>query len=132
MVLLYENESYKIRKAIFNVYKKLGCGHKESVYQKAIFYALSMEGFKTEREKRLPVIFGGKNVGTYVPDFLVNDKVIVELKAKAFLTAEDTKQFWQYLKSTNYKLGFLVNFGKPGGVEIIRRVYDKARKNVSA
>ena len=56
-----------------------------------------------------------------------NDKIIIEIKCKVFLTQEDIKQFWHYLKATNYKLGFLINFG-PKGVKIIRRVYDTARQ----
>ncbi|MFH1565494.1 MAG: GxxExxY protein [bacterium] len=127
MNLLYENESYKIRGAAFRVYKQLGCGHKEPVYQKSFFRVLINEGLKAEREKRLDVIFEGEKVGTYISDFLVEDKIIIELKAKAMVTKQDIQQFWQYLTSTNYKLGFLINFGKPGGVQIIRRVYDKAR-----
>ncbi|OGZ66496.1 MAG: hypothetical protein A3C50_00380 [Candidatus Staskawiczbacteria bacterium RIFCSPHIGHO2_02_FULL_43_16] len=128
-MLLYEKESYKIRKAVFNVYKELGCGHKETVYQKAFYIALLKEELKIEKEKRLPVIFDGANVGTYIPDFLIEEAIIVELKSKSFITKEDTLQFWQYLKSTNYKLGFLINFGIPGKAQIIRRVYDTARNN---
>jgi GxxExxY protein len=127
-MLVYENESYKVRSAIFRVYKELGSGHKEIVYQKALYLSLLKEGLDIEKEKRLPVMFENESVGVYVPDFLINKKFIVELKAKPFITKEDRKQFWQYLKGTDCKLGFLVNFGKPGGVEIIRRVYDTARQ----
>ncbi len=128
-MLLYENESYKIRKAVFDVYKKLGCGHKETVYQKALDVALLKGSLKIEKEKRLPVIFENVNVGTYIPDFLVEGKIIIELKAKPFITQGDIRQFWQYLKSTDYALGFLVNFGKPAGVQIIRRIYETARND---
>jgi len=128
-MLIYEKESYKIRRAVFDVYRELGCGHKETVYQKALYLLLLKEKLNIEKEKRLPVIFEGVNVGTYIPDFLVEKMIIIELKAKPFITKEDTKQFWHYLKSTEYKLGFLINFGEPGGVQIIRRVYDTARGN---
>lgn len=129
-MLLYEDESYKIRGAVFSVYKTLGCKHKESIYQKALAIALSGNGLLAEKEKRLPVLFESKNVGTYIPDFLVNEKIIIELKAKSFTTKEDIHQFWQYLKSTDYKLGFLVNFGRPGGVQIIRRIYEVPRNSI--
>ena len=132
MKLLYEQESYKIRGAAFKVYKQLGCGHKETVYQKAYYQSLVNQGLKTEREKRIPVIFENKKVGTYTPDFFVEDKIIIELKAKSMLIKQDVQQFWQYLTGTDYRLGFLINFGKPGGVQIIRRVYDKARRKSSA
>ena len=130
MTLLYEDESYKIRNAIFRVYKELGCGHKETVYQRATYQSLLGQNLGVEKEKHLPVLFENTNVGMYIPDFLINEKIIVELKAKPYLIKQDIEQFWQYLKSTNYKLGFLVNFGKPGGVEIIRRVYDTGRNKI--
>ncbi len=127
MALLYKDESYIIRGICFEIYKELGCGHKESVYLNALFNAAKEKGFDCEKEKRLPVYYQGKKVGVYVPDLVINDKILIELKAKSILLKEDLSQFWHYLKSTDYKLGFLINFGKAGGVEIIRRVYDKAR-----
>lgn len=130
--LLYEQESYKIRGAAFDVYKSLGCGHKEVVYQRACHEALTKRELKVEREKRIDVIFEGKKVGTYTPDFLIEDKIVLETKAKKMITQQDVKQFWDYLTGSNYKLGFLINFGKPGGVEIIRKVYDTARQKNSA
>ena len=89
--------------------------------------ALTSRGLKVEKEKRLPVIFEGERVGVYVPDFLIEGKIIIELKAKQILIMQDIKQFWQYLRGSRYKLGFLVNFGAGDGVEIERRVYDTAR-----
>lgn len=114
---------------MFKVYKDLGCQHKETVYQKALQVALSKESLRIEKEKRLPVIFENTNVGTYIPDFLINEIIIIETKAKRFITKEDIQQFWHYLKSTDYKLGFLVNFGESSGVRIIRRVYDTSRNS---
>jgi len=126
-LVLYEKESYEIRGAVFDVYKELGCGHKESVYQKALLKSLIDRKLKAEREKRLDVFFKKEKVGTYVPDFLVNNEIIMEVKAKPEIKKQDVEQFWHYLTSTNYKLGFLVNFGKAGGVQIVRRVYDLSR-----
>lgn len=93
------------------------------MYQRAFSEALSARKLKSEREKSLPVKFNGKTVGTYTPDFVINGLIIVELKAKVFFTPQGQQQFWQYLRSTGFKLGFLINFGKSGGVEIVRRVY---------
>lgn len=132
MVLLYKDESYIIRGICFEIYKELGWGHKESVYQNALFNAAKEKGFSCEKEKRLLVYYQGKKVGVYTPDLVINDKILIELKAKSILLKDDLNQFWHYLKSTNYKLGFLINFGKAGGVEIIRQVYDKARQKNSA
>jgi GxxExxY protein len=126
--LLYEEESYLIRGCCFELYKELGSQHKESIYQKGLEIKLNNSGLKTEREIRIPVKVDNKFVGNYTPDFIVNDSIILELKAKPILTKQDIQQFWHYLKTTNYKLGFLINFGKPGGVQIIRRIYDSARR----
>lgn len=63
-----------------------------------------------------------------MPDFVINGIILLELKCKPFITREDERQFWLYLKASNYKVGLLVNFGTQK-LEIRRRVYDKARKN---
>jgi len=126
--LLYPKESYLIRGACFELYKEVGSGHKESVYQKGLEVKLINTGLRVEREVRIPVRVDGKLVGSYTPDFVINESILAELKAKSMLTKQDIQQFWHYLRATNYKLGFLVNFGKPGGVQIIRRVYDTARR----
>lgn len=128
--LLYERESYLIRGACFDLYKKLGNGHKESVYQKGLLILLKEKGLDVEREKRITVKIGNQSLGSYVPDFVINESILMETKAKSYLTIQDKKQFWHYLKITDYKLGFLVNFGKAGGVQIIRRIYDEARRSI--
>src|SRR3989338_257102 len=128
MKLLYEKESYKIRGAAFDVYKQLGARHKEVVYQRALEKSLEANGLTVEREKQLPVKFNGEKVGVYVPDIIVNDSIIIEVKAKQALIKVDIQQFWHYLLSTEYHLGFLINFCKMGGIEILRRVYDTARE----
>lgn len=130
--LLYPEESYLIRGACFEIYKKFRNTQKESVYQRALLLELSDKGLTAVREKQFPIYHLGKKVGIYTPDFVVNSVILLELKAKQFLLKEDTAQFWYYLKNTNFKLGFLINFGDPHGVKIIRRVYDLARPSVSA
>lgn len=82
---------------------------------------------KTNKEKRIDIYYKDKKVGVYIPDIIVNSCVIIELKCKQMLTTNDIKQFWQYLKGSKYKVGYLVNFGSKGKVEFIRRVYDTAR-----
>ena len=127
MSLLYEEESYKIRGAVFEVYNQLGYGHKEIIYQKALAQTFANKGLVFETEKRLPVFFDGQKVGVYVPDFLIGSRIIIEVKAKPVIVLPDIRQFWQYLKGTDYKLGLLINFGNPRDVQIIRRVYDTKR-----
>lgn len=125
--LLYEKESYVIRGACFALYKRFQNIHKESVYQKALAEEIKSKGFLVEREQQFPVYHLGVKVGIYVPDLVVNNSILIELKAKPFIHKEDVSQFWHYLKNSEFKLGFLINFGEPNGVKIIRRVYDVAR-----
>lgn len=124
---LYPDESFVIRGACFEIYKKFRNAQKESIYQKSLLQELKIRGLSAVREKQLPIYHLNVKVGVYVPDLVVNDIIIIELKAKPFLHKDDISQFWYYLKNSKFRLGFLVNFGKPDGVEIVRRVYDLAR-----
>ena len=126
--LLFEKESYLIRGAVFEVYKHFRNTQKEVVYRNALAEELKKRVLDIEVEKRIPVSYRGRTVGTYIPDLVVNEEICIELKAKPFLHKEDKEQFWHYLKNSKFRLGFLVNFGAARGVEIIRRVYDSARK----
>jgi GxxExxY protein len=130
--LLYEEESYIIRGACFALYEKFRNTQKESVYQRALAQELKLKGFLVEREKQLPIYHLGIKVGAYVPDLSINNSIIIELKAKPFVHKEDSQQFWHYLKNSEFRLGFLINFGESHGVKIIRRVYDTARLHNSA
>ena len=125
--LLYEKESYIIRGACFDIYKKFRNTQKETVYQRSLVEELKTKDLVVEREMQLPIYHLGVKVGIYTPDIIVNGSIILELKAKPFLHKEDIQQFWHYLKNSQFKLGFLINFGEPHGVKIIRRVYDSAR-----
>lgn len=124
--LLYEDITYKIRGCAFRVKDEVGSGHKESVYHNALAEALKSAGLCFEQEKHIPVLYQGKKVGTYKPDFIVEDKIIVELKALPFIGFTETKQVWNYIKGASYKLALLINFG-PQGVAIKRIVHDTAR-----
>lgn len=125
--LLYEDISYKIRGACFKVWKEFGGAFKEIIVDRALTEELKKCGLKVENQKRIDIFYGSKKVGVYVPDKIVNDAILIELKCKPFLIKEDKRQFWLYLKATDYKVGFLINFGSKG-LEIKRLVYDKARK----
>ena len=126
--LLYKKESYLIQGGAFEVYKQFRNRHKEGVYGKALVEYLRLKGLGIETEKRIPIYFANKKVGTYVPDIVINGNILIELKCKPLIVKDDIKQFWYYLKCSDYKVGFLINFGSPDGVKIIRRVYDTARK----
>src|SRR3989338_2709403 len=122
--LLYEDITYKIRGACFEVYKEFGGAFKEKIVDNALTLALEKRNLEVKNQVRIDINFDGKKVGTYVPDKIVNDCVLLEIKCKPFITQEDKKQFWLYLKGSQYKLGLLINFG-PKKLEIERRVYDK-------
>jgi GxxExxY protein len=115
------------RGVAFEIYKQFRNNHKEKIYHNAFCLALICKGFKVEKEKQINIYYNNKKVGVYTPDLIVNDSILIELKAKPNLTKQDIEQFWHYLKGSNYKLGFLINFGAPMGVQIIRRVYETAR-----
>ena len=108
---LYEDISYKIRGCTFNVYNSLGFGHKESIYQKAFAIEFAKIGLNFEKEKTLPIIYEGKRIGTYRPDFVIDNKIIIEIKAVEFMPKSYEIQLIYYLKGTGFRLGFLINFG---------------------
>ena len=120
--LLYEDESYKIRGACFDVYNALGGGIQEKIIERAMVHELLSEGLEVDNQFKIDILYKGKKIGIYAPDILVNKKIIVEIKSKPFLTKEDEKQFWGYLKGSKYKLGFLVIFS-PSGLIIKRFIH---------
>lgn len=109
--LLYEELTYKVRGAIFQVYNTLGFGHKESVYSKALSIEFDKKTVPFESEKRLDIVYDGKSVGIYKPDFVIASSVILEIKSLEIMPAHLEKQLIYYLKGTNYRVGLLVNFG---------------------
>lgn len=129
--LLYKDLTYMIRQVIFDVKKELGLGHKEVIYQKAIEEELKQRNISFSREKQIPIIYNKKKIGVYVPDFVIEDKVILELKAIPFIGASEKKQIWNYLKGSDYRLALLTNFG-PRELDIQRMVYDTARISASS
>ena len=126
--LLYEDLSYKIRGAAFSIINELGSGHKELVYQKALEEEFKKGGVIYEKEKVINVIYDGKKVGVYRPDFVIDGKVILEIKAVSFVGEIERKQLWHYLKSYDYKLALLINFGSKK-LQIERVVLDSIRVN---
>lgn len=121
---LYKDLTYKIIGVAFSIHKTLGPVHKEIVYQNALVEELTSLRISFKREEVVPVEYNGKQVGVYKPDFIVDNKVIVELKAEKFSSAYAKTQLSYYLKGTKYKIGLLLNFGTPS-LEVHRRIYDK-------
>lgn len=125
--LLYKNESYIVQGGAFEIYKQFRNRHKEKIYAKALTEYLKSKNLTVASEKQIPIYFQNKKVGVYIPDIIVNDSIFIELKCKPYLAKDDINQFWYYLKNSDYKVGYLINFGGNNGVQIIRRIYDTAR-----
>jgi len=123
---LYSDITYKIRGAIFSVWKALGSAFKETVYQKALEDEFKKIGLNFESQKQIDIIYNNKKIGVYRPDFVVENKILIELKSLPYLTDLEEKQLWHYLKGSNYRLALLVNFGGRK-LQIKRWVYDKIR-----
>src|SRR3989338_4916943 len=125
--LLYENLSYKIRGVLFEVRKKLGLGHKELIYHNALEIGFRNAGLAFESKKNIPILYDDKKIGTYQPDFVIENKILIELKTLPEIGRPQLEQTWSYLKGCDYKLALLVNFGSKD-LEINRFVYDTARQ----
>ena len=109
---MIENDiTYQIRGAIYEVYKALGPGLLESVYEEALTYELQKRGLKVERQKEVPIHYDGQLLSTSLRlDMLVEDKVIIELKSVSEMKDVFYKQTLTYCTLLNKKLGILVNF----------------------
>lgn len=122
----YEELSQKIIKVFYQVYNELGYGFLERVYQNAMYLALKQEGLEVEAQRKVKVWFRGFEIGEYFPDLIVNNCVIIELKAAECLIEEHEAQLLNYLRGTEIEVGLLLNFGKKP--EIRRKVYDNEIK----
>ena len=111
--MLYEDLTGKILEGCFEVSKELGIGFIESVYEKAFVVALEQKGLKVKRQVPLNVHFRSVVVGEFFVDVLVENKVLIELKAVKFFVGEHFAQTINYLKATGIEVGLIVNFGNP-------------------
>jgi len=124
--LKYKELTEKIIKIFYKVYKKLGYGFLERVYENAMMIEFTKEGIPITSQAPIKVLYENEIIGEYFADILVDNKVIVEIKAAKNLAVENEAQLLNYLKATNVEIGLLLNFGpKP---EIKRKVYDDFRK----
>jgi GxxExxY protein len=111
--MLYEDLTKKALEACFEVTRELGAGFLESVYEKALLIALQQKGMSARAQFPLAVKFRGHVVGEFYADVLLEDKIIIELKAVRALTPEHHAQLINYLNATGIDVGLLVNFGNP-------------------
>jgi len=112
MELLHQDITDKIIKAFYNVYNELGFGFLEKVYQNALFLELIAMGLVCEKQKQIKVYFKEQIVGEYYADLIINNCVIIELKAAEAIVEEHEYQLINYLKATEIEVGLLLNFGK--------------------
>ena len=110
--LLFKEESYSIRGAIFEVYREMGCGFLEAVYQECLENEFVKQQIPFVSQPGLNLLYKGEKLTqTYKPDLICYGKILVELKAVKEINAEHRAQLHNYLKATKLQLGFLVNFG---------------------
>ena len=112
MELIYKEESYRIIGACFEVYKEMGCGFLEAVYQECLEMELARQGIPFRPQVELGLRYKGTPLKqVYIPDFICFDGIILEIKAVSELSDVHRAQLHNYLKATSYRLGLLVNFG---------------------
>ncbi len=119
--ILYKDEVYAIQGAIFEVYREMGCGFLEAVYQECLERELRLRNVPFVPQKELLLTYKGEPLEQrYKPDFICHDKIILELKAVSELANEHKAQLFNYLKASRLRLGLLVNFGHYPKVQIER------------
>ncbi|MDQ3048414.1 MAG: GxxExxY protein [Bacteroidota bacterium] len=124
---LHSDITSKIIKAFYEVYNTLGYGFLEKVYENALLIELKKSGFECKKQTPISVFYDEINVGEYYADIIVNDCVIIELKAAECLMEEHEAQLINYLRATNMEVGLLLNFGKEA--EIKRKAFNNHFKN---
>jgi len=130
MELLHKELTDEILSAFYDVYNELGYGFLERVYQNSLFLELKARGYQVEAQKQIKVYYKGNEVGEYYADIVVEDLVILELKATECIVKEFEYQLINYLRGTNIEVGLLLNYGKKP--EFVRKVYENSRKKWNA
>lgn len=109
---LHSELSSEILKAFFNVYNTLGFGFLEKVYENSMMIELRKFGLQCRQQQHIDVYYDEDKVGDYYADIIVEDKIIIELKAAKTLSSEHEAQLVNYLRATDVEVGLLLNFGK--------------------
>ena len=112
--LLYPDLSFRITGVLFEVFKQIGGGHLEKVYQKAVAHGLQKQGIKFSEQVYTPLRFEDKIIGRYYLDFLIEDKIVLELKRGQFVSAQVIHQTRQYLESLKLQLALASCFTYSG------------------
>ena len=126
MVRKHWDLTEKIIACFFKVYNSLGYGFLEKVYENALTKELELAGLKVQRQHPITVYYHGDVIGEYFADLLVNELVIVEIKAIRAMLEEHEAQLLNYLKATRYEVGLLLNFGYEAKFK--RKAFDNQNK----
>lgn len=118
----------EIIKSFYKVYNALGYGFAEKVYENAMYLELTELGFNVKQQKPINVFYNGKLVGEYYADLIVEDCIIVELKANESFSPANEAQLLNYLKATKIEVGLLLNFGQKPDYK--RKYFTNDRKNL--
>jgi len=113
--LLHKELSYQIHGAAIEIRKDFGPGHKEKLYQEALVKELKRRNIMFEKEKAIKIYSpkDGQYIGLYRPDFIVDNKIIVEVKAEKFVKRDEFKRLYDYLRNSEYELAYFINFASP-------------------
>ena len=109
--IIFKEESYEIVGAAIRVWKTLGYGFLEKVYENALVIELRKRDFRVEQQEPVKVLYEDQLVGDYVADIVVNDAILLEIKSAQFIADEHVAQTLNYLKATGIRLGIILNFG---------------------
>lgn len=110
--LIYPELSYRIVRVLFEVYNKIGPGHHEKYYQKAVSLSLKKEGLVFSEQVYTPLTFHDSKIGSYFLDFLIDNKIILEIKKGDRFSKNNIEQIMSYLRIHKLKLGIIANFGR--------------------
>lgn len=112
--LIYPELCYRIVGILYDVFNQVGAGHKEAVYQKALAVAFKNEKIKFEEQVYTPLKYDGSIIGKYYLDFLVDDKIVLEIKKDTIFRKQFIDQVFSYLKANKFQLGIIANFTREG------------------
>jgi len=128
--MINQEKTSVILKCFYKVYNTLGFGFLEKVYENALYHELMNNGLDCSKQVPITVYYDGIQVGDYYADLIVENEIIIELKAAEGLAEEHEHQLINYLKATNIEVGLLLNFGKDP--QFKRKVFSNYRKKLKS
>ena len=130
MSLLHEDLTDRIIKSFYDVYNDLGYGFLEKVYENALYVELQLNHLQCDRQRPIQVFYKDQKVGEYYADIIVEDLIIVELKAAETIAEEHECQLINYLRATEMEVGLLLNFGK--SAQFKRKIFTNDKKRINS